>query len=46
MQYLLMIHGDEKAMQAAPQDQGTAMLAVVVVLLPEWSIDLGVVPSG
>jgi hypothetical protein len=27
MQYLLMIHGDEKAMHAAPQDQGTAMLA-------------------
>ena len=27
MQYLLMIHGDEKAMQAASQDQNAAMLA-------------------
>jgi hypothetical protein len=27
MQYLLMIHGDEKAMQAASQDQTGAMLA-------------------
>ena len=27
MHYLLMIHGDEKAMQAASQDQNAAMLA-------------------
>ncbi|HXE26482.1 MAG TPA: YciI family protein [Roseiarcus sp.] len=27
MQYLLLLHSDEKAMQAATQDQSTAMLA-------------------
>ena len=41
MQYLLMIHTDEKAMQAATQDQSAAMLAAYGVYTKAMS-DAGV----
>ena len=44
MQYLLMIHGDEKAIQAASQDQNAAMLAAYGAFW--FALSAGISPVG